>query len=91
MYDWVQHDPVKDHKYCSICRQYPDLAEKKNNLLFAGTGGICRYRKQTLQAHNTSHEHDLCVKRQKLLATPGPLEVVVTNLTNKLDQGHTNN
>ena len=78
-FSWVRHDPEKDQMYCTVCREFPDIADKSSNL-FIGTSS---YRIRSLQTHDKATEHLRCLKASERQANPekkGPMDVVVEKL-----------
>ena len=65
MYPWLEHDTSHDVMYCMVCRNYPKLADITSPL-YRGTGGIGKYRLETLKSHNGSASHLKCVKRSQM-------------------------
>ena len=50
-YPWLEHDASNDVMYCMVCQNYPKLADISSPL-YRGTGGIGKYRLETLKSHN---------------------------------------
>ena len=65
MYPWLEHDTSHDVMYCMVCRNYPKLADITSPL-YRGTGGIGKYRLETLKSHNGSASHLKCVNRSQM-------------------------
>ena len=70
-----------------MCRAFPTLADKSSGL-FKGTGGIGKYRVQTLKSHNTSSNHQSCSKKWDIEKNNGtqPLPMMVKAMSAKIDQ-----
>lgn len=70
-----------------MCRAFPTLADKSSGL-FKGTGGIGKYRVQTLKSHNTSSNHQSCSKKWEIEKNNGkqPLPMMVKAMSAKIDQ-----
>ena len=64
-YPWLEHDASNDVMYCMVCRKYPKLADITSPL-YRGTGGIGKYRLETLKSHNGSANHLKCVNRSQM-------------------------
>ena len=65
IYSWLEHDVSNDVMYCMVCRNYPKLADITSPL-YRGSGGIGKYRLETLKSHNGSANHLKCVNRSQM-------------------------
>lgn len=81
-FPWVEHDPEKDIMYCTLCRAYPNIADRTASLYKGcGTGG--KYKKETIEKHSTSTKHQLCETRRQNETAPqnAPMQKAVTKLS----------
>ena len=81
-FPWVRHDRENDLMYCSVCRKYPAVADRKS-ALFVGCGGGGKYRRDTLVSLNASKEHFMCQTREQNEKSPDEIPMVkaVTRLS----------
>jgi hypothetical protein len=68
--------------FCTVCRKYPNVADKTSTLFIGAGGGKSGFRKTTLQTHDTSKEHGFCIQRDLHQQTPSaaPLRKLATKL-----------
>ncbi|KAJ4922562.1 hypothetical protein JOQ06_016566, partial [Pogonophryne albipinna] len=80
-FPWVRC--VEDIMFCEVCREYPSIADH-NSKLYEGVTGSKRI--ETLQSHESSKYHLLCIQRKEVTEKgTGPMFVALTKQAENMD------
>ncbi|KAJ4937564.1 hypothetical protein JOQ06_002199, partial [Pogonophryne albipinna] len=80
-FPWVRC--VDDIMFCEVCREYPSIADQ-NSKLYEGVTGSTRI--ETLQSHESSKYHLLCIKRKEVTEKgTGPMFVALKKQAENMD------
>ncbi|KAL3060907.1 hypothetical protein OYC64_009173 [Pagothenia borchgrevinki] len=80
-FPWVRC--VDDIMFCELCREYPSIADH-NSKLYEGVTGSKRI--ETLQSHESSKYHLLCIKRKEVTEKgTGPMFVALKKQAENMD------
>ena len=76
-FPWVVYDAAMNKMYCSVCREFPTIAD--GNALFTG---MASFRIQNLKAHDSSKTHDNCCKAKTAKSNPAmaPMNLAIRHM-----------
>ena len=71
---WLEFDEGKEEMFCSVCREFPTLADKSSSF-FTGRQA---FHVRNIKAHANNRKHEICyaAKQQRVLQERGSRDIV---------------